>query len=991
MTVKLTAPTVSDPRAQLNFEQIARLISEPVAVTPVNTSLPTISGGTIVGETLTASTGGWDNSPESWTYDWQRNGTHIAGSSVTDNHYTLVSADLGATITVAVTAQNASGVSASATSPAVGPVVQAVSTPQVVSLPAITGTATEDDTLTLSDGSWTNSPTGYTYQWNRGGVAISGATSSTYTLVSADVGFTITGTVIAANGSGNSDPATSVAVGPVAAAGDPVNNTLPVISGQAVEGVALSVTDGTWTADPPITSTTYQWYRLAGGSTPSVVQSEVAENGSSTPQSKAFASVTAGNRILVFAEVKSAAGSPDAVSVSDTMGLTYTRSANDVTGFVGTLNLAVFLSDAIASTGANTVSAAYTTGGSIDSTSAAFLAVEVANVSGVDVVEPAHNDSGTAPTVSGTPTQAGDLAVAFAACSTVPTSTPGVVDPTWTDETGPQTFASDINPWSWQVVPGTAPVTANWQQASGHWAALLALLKASGGAGSTAISGATSSTYTPVLADVGAQLTCYVTATNSAGSTTAVAAATVAVIASGGNPPMSQYTDPLTSLDSSLTTVSGSPTASGGTLTLPCTSSGTMVALTDPRDLTGSSFFSVVQPPAVGSGGRYTFLQLDQGATGSSGYYVEIGVIGSPRELRAYIAEGGSATLVASATYDAAAMVLFRIRETGGLIYFEYSADGASWTPLGSTSYTMDITALYPNWHSQYSGTESASSATVLYVNVQPPLSGGGTGNSGGGTGGSSYTPPGPYQTQAWWDDFTGNALSSDWHASDSASGDPDGGYSAFGVGWSKNNVAVGPVTLGGQSYSCVTLTASSSSLMGNIATIDKGFWEPGATALKSWDHGTFVARMWMPPGTGMWPAFWLLNTNDLKLSGTGAEIDIVEMVMGPNSSVSSFWDNNSKNVWQTVHLPGSQNANSQGYLLSAGADTGWNTFACSFDAASGIVTYYVNEVQTHRLTGFTWPPAGNNQWFILLTLAAHSPSTTYPQHLYVDWVRVFQ
>jgi hypothetical protein len=58
-------------------------------------------------------------------------------------------------------------------------------------------------------GAWTNSPTSYTYQWKRDGVAITGATSITYTPVAADVGHQLTITVIASNAAGSSAPATS--------------------------------------------------------------------------------------------------------------------------------------------------------------------------------------------------------------------------------------------------------------------------------------------------------------------------------------------------------------------------------------------------------------------------------------------------------------------------------------------------------------------------------------------------------------------------------------------------------------------------------------------------------------------------------------------------------------------------------------------------------------------------------------------------------------
>jgi hypothetical protein len=94
-----------------------------------------------------------------------------------------------------------------------------VSAPVNSVLPAITGTPTEGQTLTASTGTWSNSPDSYTYQWKDDGVAISGATASTYVLTASEVGATITVTVTAHNeGSGSTGvSATSAGVGPVIA------------------------------------------------------------------------------------------------------------------------------------------------------------------------------------------------------------------------------------------------------------------------------------------------------------------------------------------------------------------------------------------------------------------------------------------------------------------------------------------------------------------------------------------------------------------------------------------------------------------------------------------------------------------------------------------------------------------------------------------------------------------------------------------------------
>ena len=76
---------------------------------PFNTSLPTISGTPTVGQTLTASPGGWDGNPSpTFTYQWLRNGVAITSPAPAVNQsYLLVTADIGTnTISVRVTATN---------------------------------------------------------------------------------------------------------------------------------------------------------------------------------------------------------------------------------------------------------------------------------------------------------------------------------------------------------------------------------------------------------------------------------------------------------------------------------------------------------------------------------------------------------------------------------------------------------------------------------------------------------------------------------------------------------------------------------------------------------------------------------------------------------------------------------------------------------------------------------------------------------------------
>jgi hypothetical protein len=147
---------------------------------------------------------------------------------------------------------------------------RSAATPQNTALPESSGTAKEGSTLTASNGTWSNAPTSFDYQWRRcasDGEAcgdITGATKQTYVPVTADVGRTLRVAVTAANGDGRASAA-SDATDVVDSKSGPVNSVRPAVSGTATVGQELRVSQGTWSPRP--TSFRYQWQRCTATGT----------------------------------------------------------------------------------------------------------------------------------------------------------------------------------------------------------------------------------------------------------------------------------------------------------------------------------------------------------------------------------------------------------------------------------------------------------------------------------------------------------------------------------------------------------------------------------------------------------------------------------------------------------------------------------------------------------------------------------------------------
>ncbi len=153
--------------------------------------------------------------------------------------------------------------------------------------------------------------------------------------------------------------------------------------------------------------------------------------------------------------------------------------------------------------------------------------------------------------------------------------------------------------------------------------------------------------------------------------------------------------------------------------------------------------------------------------------------------------------------------------------------------------------------------------------------------------------------------------------------------------------------------------------------------------------YGRIEARVKVPAGVGLWPAFWTLGTNigSVGWPRTG-EIDIMEFVgKEPNE------------IFGTIHGPGYSAGQSFGgeYLFDEPVYNDYHTFAVEWEP--NLITWYVDDIEYHTAT----PELVPGDWvfedpqFLILNMAIGGtfggqidPNIQLPASMLVDYVRVY-
>jgi beta-glucanase (GH16 family) len=293
-------------------------------------------------------------------------------------------------------------------------------------------------------------------------------------------------------------------------------------------------------------------------------------------------------------------------------------------------------------------------------------------------------------------------------------------------------------------------------------------------------------------------------------------------------------------------------------------------------------------------------------------------------------------------------------------------------------------------------GAMSGGAGRVAATGGVPMASGGASGGTTGvgGIGGTAGAALSGW-VLTWSDEFNG----ADGSAVDSTKWIHDVGGNGWGnqeleyyTDGSENaviqagNLVITATTAGASAHTC-TYSSNKTCAYTSARLLTKGKF--------SQKYGRIEARIQIPEGQGIWPAFWMLGAN---IDGAGwpacGEIDIMESI-GREPSINHG----------SLHMPASGTTNDSELTgmtaLPGGAKLGdaFHTYAIEWSATA--INFYLDETlyetQTPQVaTGRTW--AFDQPFFIILNVAVGgqwpgTPDTTtvFPQTMKVDWVRAYR
>lgn len=160
---------------------------------------------------------------------------------------------------------------------------------------------------------------------------------------------------------------------------------------------------------------------------------------------------------------------------------------------------------------------------------------------------------------------------------------------------------------------------------------------------------------------------------------------------------------------------------------------------------------------------------------------------------------------------------------------------------------------------------------------------------------------------------------------------------------------------------------------------------------LHSWTYGRIEARIKVPYGQGIWPAFWTLGDN-IETVGwpQSGELDIMEHIGSEPAT-----------VYGTVHGPGYSGADGVGgsYTLPSGGLTDdYHVYAVEWEPNE--IRWYIDNIHYATVTPDDVPGEWvfDHNFFIIMNVAVGGywpgepdETTVFPQRMYVDYVRVYQ